>query len=311
MPSGAIIAKDVSDGICSYRINPTESGQSYEWGMAEPDLAAENLAGFLRKEATALAGSNGSLVQRASVYHHMFEHSGCNHTFPLLAAHGALWAKGYFQRGMRFGAAVAWCRVLMRDDRHTLMQSLDKFADDFRDINRRVCVETYFIYHLTANPRLAGIAESRIPPDLLEQMARCHTARRANRIFSDHERRSLFTAFFLWEQKNIVGPAVERAFNNFHWAIIKALALKPSIQFSYFRPNAPLIFENFTDMNERIERGLAAFDLASRAGWAEVKAALDLYGIMPDAFRENPARHFLAVARETVGPPIHTLAASA
>src|ERR1700761_5256374 len=125
--------------------------------MADTIDHAGNLAESLRKEATVLAGSLGSLAQRASVYHHMFQHSGRNHTFPLLAAHGALWAKGYFQRGMRFGAAVASARAILGDDRRALVQSLQKFADDFRDINRRVCVETYFIYHLTADPRLADI----------------------------------------------------------------------------------------------------------------------------------------------------------
>lgn len=275
------------------------------------DENENDLADSLRREATALAGNNGSLVQRASVYHHMFEHSGCNHTFPLLAAHGALWAKGYFQGGMRFGAVMAWGRAMIGDDRTELIQSLHKFADDFRDINRRVCVETYFIYHLTADSRLLEFAERKVPSNLLEQMARCHAARRAGRVLSDRERRALFTAFFLWEQENIVGPAVERAFNEFQWGLIKALALRPRIRFSYFPQNVPLIFKNFSNMNERIDRGLAAFDLASRAGWGAVKAALGLYGIMPNDFRENPARHFLAIARETIGPPIHTLAASA
>jgi hypothetical protein len=48
----------------------------------------------LRGEATLLAGGINDLTQRASVYHHLFEHSQGNHLFPLLAAHGALWAAG-------------------------------------------------------------------------------------------------------------------------------------------------------------------------------------------------------------------------
>lgn len=117
--------------------------------------------------------------------------------------------------------------------------------------------------------------------------------------------------FFLWEQENIVGPAVERAFDDFQWALIKALALRPRIRFSYFPRKAPLIFENFANKDERINRGLAAFELAAHAGWDAVKAALGLYGIMPDEFREDPARHFLTMAGETIGRPIHTLAVSA
>jgi hypothetical protein len=279
--------------------------------MVDEATDVESLVDSLRWEATALAGSIGSLAQRASVYHHMFEHSGRNHTFPLLAAHGALWAKEYFQAGMRFGSAAAWGQAMLGAHRQDLVRQLHKFADDFRDINRRVCVETYFIYHLTADRRLTGVSENIVPPNLLEQMTRCHAARRANRALSDNERRSVFTAFFLWEQENIVGLAVELAFDEFRWPLIKALALKPRIRFAYFPRHAPLVFKDFSDMNERIERGLAAFDLASMAGWETVEAALSFYGLMPREFSTDPARHFLKMAREVVGMPSHMAAATA
>lgn len=102
----------------------------------------------LRAEATALAGRTGDLVQRASVYHHLFADSGGNHSFPLLAAHGALWASGYFRAGVRFGSLVARIRRVLGDDADALMRELTAFAEAFRDINRRVCVETFFIYRL-------------------------------------------------------------------------------------------------------------------------------------------------------------------
>ena len=49
----------------------------------------------LRSEAERLAGGLNDLAQRATVYHHLYEHSGGNHIFPLIAAHGAMWARGY------------------------------------------------------------------------------------------------------------------------------------------------------------------------------------------------------------------------
>ncbi|GAA0599662.1 hypothetical protein GCM10009416_42150 [Craurococcus roseus] len=69
----------------------------------------------VRREATLMAGGIHDLAQRAGVYHHLFVHSGRNHVFPLLAAHGALWARGHFQKGMRLG----WPEVehAMRDYR--------------------------------------------------------------------------------------------------------------------------------------------------------------------------------------------------
>ena len=113
----------------------------------------------LRAQAVALAGTTGDLVQRASVYHSLYDHSGGNHGFPLLAAHGALWASGYFRRGVRFGGLVAQARRWLGHDRDELMRRLHRFAEDFRDINRRVCVETYFIYWLTERPHLRSHAE--------------------------------------------------------------------------------------------------------------------------------------------------------
>lgn len=253
----------------------------------------ENAVASLRREATVLAGGFGDLAQRASVYHHLFEHSGANHCFPLLVAHGALWASGYFRSGMRAGSILSWGHVVAGTERRQeLMRRLSKFADDFRDINRRVCIETYFIYYLSSATWFLPIAEKIIPPNLLDQMARCHAARRAGRTLSNRERRSLFEAFFLWEQETIVGPAVERAFVEFDWSIIKALALRPKISFAYFPRSSPLVFSNFSDTNERIEKGLLAFDLAASVGWETVDHKLRSYGILPSDFSVDPKHYF-------------------
>lgn len=250
----------------------------------------------LRSQAIALAGRTSDLVQRASVYHHLYAHSGGNHSFPLLAAHGALWASGYFLGGMRFGKAIASARALIGDDPAELMRRLTYFAEAFRDINRRVCVETYFIYHLTADPRFRDHAARLVPSSLLVEMDRCHAARRLGRTLADTERRDLFTSFFLWEQANIVGPSIDRAFAAFDWPLIRALALRPRIRFSYFS-GQPLLFRDFSDTEERIERGLQAFDRASLHGWREVEGALCSYGLMPAMFRDDPATLFAKIMR--------------
>ena len=254
--------------------------------------APEELSARLRREATMLAGGLNDLAQRACVYHHLYEHSHGNHVFPLLAAHGALWARGYFQRGMRLGSLLKWRHVGSPAVRRLLMKRLTAFADAFRDINRRVCVETYFIYHVTKDPRLRAEAARTVPYSLLEKMIQCHRARLETRRVSDFERRELYKAFFLWEQESIVGPSVERAFEDFDWPIIKALALRPTVRFSYLPRSSPLPFRNFADTHERIEQGLLAFDIAADVGWARVESALRDYGIMPQAFFENPKQCF-------------------
>lgn len=250
----------------------------------------------LRAEATALAGNTGDLVQRASVYHHLYADSGGNHSFPLLAAHGAMWASGYFRSGIRFGSLVAHGRQLFGDDADALMHQLEAFAESFRDINRRVCVETFFIYQLTADPSLRAEAQQLVPSRLLSAMDRCHHARATGHVLSGVERRELFEAFFLWEQAQIVGPSIAQAFATFDWPLIRYLALKPKIRFSYFG-RSPLSFHNFNDTAERVEKGIMAFDRADKAGWHNVERALDAYALMPETFTADPGAFFASIRR--------------
>lgn len=249
----------------------------------------------LRAQAVMLAGATGDLAQRAGVYHHLYAHSGGNHGFPLLAAHGALWASGYFRRGMRFGGVIARVRGLAGGDRDALIQRLHCFAEDFRDINRRVCVETFFIYWLTARPHLREEAERLVPAELLDAMDRCHDARRRGVTLDERERRALFEAFFLWEQAQIVGPSIEQAFARFDWPLIRGLALRPRIGFAYFT-GRPLAFRDFASTDERVAMGMRAFDRAVAVGWDEVEAALCAYRVMPPLFRTDPRRFFDTLA---------------
>jgi hypothetical protein len=249
----------------------------------------------LRDEAVLLAGGINDLAQRASVYHHLFEHSRGNHVFPLLAAHGALWAGGYFRLGMKVGSVLTWRYALAPATRRDLMARLTAFANAFRDINRRVCIETYTIYYISDQTELLPFAERHVPPDLLEQMARCHAARRAGRQLSDAEKRSLFGAFFLWEQNNIVGPSVDAAAEEFTWLLMKRLALRPTVRFSYLPKSVSLPFRNFADMGERIERGFQAFDAGALVGWGHVEEMIDKYQLMPEAFFENSSALFFNI----------------
>jgi hypothetical protein len=250
---------DAVDGIDAKSLNMT--------------MGPNNELSQLRAEAIALAGRTCDLTQRASVYQHLYAHSQGNHAFPLLAAHGALWASGYFRSGIRFGSAIARLRALGGADYEQVMAGLHRFAEEFRDINRRVCVETYFIYWLTENSSLRIHAESIVPPELLHHMDRCHAARKLGRTLNDLEKRQLFSAFFNWEQTYIVGPSIVRAFAEFDWPLIKYLALRPRINFAYFK-NRPLVFRDFSDTSERIENGLKAFDRACFTGWGDVEGAL-------------------------------------
>ncbi len=142
---------------------------------------------------------------------------------------------------------------------------LHALAETFRDINRRVCVETWFIYRLTSRDHLAAAAERLVPADLHALMQQCHQVRRSGQGLSADKRQALFAAFFRWEQAEIVGPGVEQAFAAFDWTIARRLALKPRVAFAYLPASLP--FRDFADTDERVDKGLAAFAGGECVGW--------------------------------------------
>ena len=99
--------------------------------------------------------------------------------------------------------------------------------------------------------------------------------------------------------RSTVRIAFEAAAAAFDWPLMKWLALQPVLRFAYFPRRRFFWFRNFADRQERIERGLCAFDLAAAAGWQNVEAALRHYAILPEAFFAGSAKHFASV-RESV-----------
>jgi hypothetical protein len=244
------------------------------------------------REAEQLAGGLHDLAQRSTVYHHLFAASGRNHVFPLIAAHGALWARGYFRFGMRLGAWLSLPALVEPGRRQHLLQSLERYADAFRDVNRRVCIDTYTSFHFTAMYGDHPAAESFVPAAQLAALARIHHARRRGVELSDEEKRSVFEAFFRNEQATVVGPSVTEATAAFDWPLLKFIALRPVIRFAYFPRGERLWFRNFADRDNRIANGFRAFEIATQVGLATVEARLRDYAILPEAFFTTNVGHF-------------------
>ena len=169
----------------------------------------------IRAEAEAMAGKTTDLARRATVYHHIYRHSDGNFCFPLVAAHGALWAIGYFRLGRQIGQVLALRYASNPAERFRRLQMLEAFAESFREINRRVCVEVYAVYRFTSQHGSSAEASDLIEPGLLEAMSICHRARLSGSRLDLSERRRLFESFFRWEQTNVVGPAVDAAIGDF------------------------------------------------------------------------------------------------
>ncbi len=262
----------------------------------EPTLQALNGAyRELQQEAERLAGGLADLQQRATVYHHLYHASGGNHVFPLIAAHGALWAGGYFRYGRRLSQVLCWQFPFSARRRQALMQQLETFEDALRDINRRVCVDTYLNFHLTDRLGTGETVRQRIPAALADALAMVHQARRQRCELSAGQRRFVFEQHFLHEQENVVGPAVQEATAALDWPLVRALAMRPSVRFAYFPAGVRLAFRNFADRQERIRQGLQAFDIGAELGWAAVAEALEEYDILPREVFTTPAEHFVAL----------------
>lgn len=248
----------------------------------------------LRSAAIRLAGGLTDTAQRASVYHHLYRHSGGNHVFPLLAAHGALWANGYLRRGILAGRILSAGQGKAK----SRMAALNRFANAFREINRQVCVECVYVYMLCRND--LSLARQFAPAMLCDAMKHCHQARRTGRQLGADDRRTLFEAFFRWEQDEIVGPAVDRAFAEFDWGLVKSIAKRPNVAFRYLPWFRFLWFRDFSRKSERIAMGLKAFALAEQVGWVRVEQSLQDYGVLPENYFGTLHSRFRALGLKAV-----------
>ena len=251
----------------------------------------------LQREGTLLAGGLGELTQRATVYRQIFRDSGRQHMFPLIAAHGALWARGYFQFGFRLARVMAWQYFHSAAKRAEQLAALATFANAFRDINRRVCIDTYANFHFTARYGQSSAASDFVPQDLIAALEQLHAARRAGIALTSDQQQALFSAHFLNEQQHVVGPSIAAAVAAFRWPVLRWIALQPLVKFAYFPHGVRLWFRDFTSAEQRIANGLAAFKIGEQVGWDEVEDALRNYRVLQARFFTQPEVNFAELRR--------------
>src|SRR5262249_15283014 len=188
-------------------------------------------------------------------------------------------------------AGIQYCFNPAR--RHEQLAALDAFADAFRDVNRRVCVDIYTNYHFVKRFGTHAEAHQLLPAHTLAALQRLHRARQQGRTMSDAERLDVFKAHFLHEQEHEVGPSVAQATSVFNWPVMKWLALQPLVRFAYFPGWRVLRFRDFSDRQERISNGLQAFAWGAEVGWDTVEQRLSAYQILPEAFFAEGTGHFV------------------
>ncbi|WP_167241094.1 hypothetical protein [Massilia genomosp. 1] len=229
---------------------------------------------MLRSEGYALAGELHDVQRRVRLYHRIYLESGKRHVFALIAAHGSLWATGYFKLG-KLGARIASLPSLcIPGRRKQKLDAVAAFADRFRSIHRQVCAESYAIFQYTrqygGNEVIRAVVGTRFAALLVE----CHASCRAGTAYPRYKRQQLFHAFLAWEQEHVVTPQVDEAFASLDWPLIAWLARRPLIRFPYFGKRERLRFHDFASQDDRVCAGMQAFRIAEDVGLQGVEDTL-------------------------------------
>ncbi|MBA63232.1 MAG: hypothetical protein CMJ76_12815 [Planctomycetaceae bacterium] len=254
----------------------------------------------LKAEGEVLAGNLMDIRHRVAILTHIYIDSGRNHAFSQIAAHGALWGLSYFEAGGSLGRLVACRYCYSAREKAFRLGILREFSEAFRRVNRAVCIDTYANYEFTKIHGETPGCEDIVPPNLLDALNRVHHASRNNVALTAKEKKDVFEQSFRCEQELTVAPGVKKAVSEFECKIMRWLCLHPFVRFTYFPNFRYFVFRDFSNTDERIKKGLRAYDLAERVGWDRVYGAMEYYGQMPREFFSDPAGHFAGLREEVI-----------
>ena len=239
--------------------------------LASSSVAVADIHAVIRGDAERLAGGVDDLGQRSLVYHQVYRDSGAQFHFPLVASHGALWATWYLRAARMAAHLFSVCDVTCRLSRRERMRTYTAYVDAIKEINRQVMIEAYTCLYLYGVCGERACAELGLSERLAEQFRERFSADAITFARTHESDRDFYETFFRWEQQKVVGPAVDSALEAFAWPFMKALSRRPWVWFSYFRLGRALIFRDFADKEERVRKGLAAFDWAAAKGWEAIE----------------------------------------
>lgn len=246
----------------------------------------------LKSEAALLAGDLLDIPRRVAVLHNLYLDSLGNHTFSLIAAHGALWAWKYFETGGSLGRLMAYRYFYNSRERAYRLGLLNSFAESFREVNRCVCIDTVANYNFVARFGSEPYAAEILPVRLFEALRQVHAAKDQKTTLAEEAKFNIFSASFHCEQEVTVAPGVRQAVAGFDCPILRRLILRPIVRFRFFPRLRYMFFKDFSETQERIARGMYAFQLAQSAGWETVQESMKAYGVMPESYFQDPGKAY-------------------
>lgn len=248
------------DYVINWRYIQVYRDTMFDRSLFSPDLSE------LIAQAERAAGRPESLRTRAAAYLEIYRSSNRTCVFALVAAHGAIWASWYLVCAKLAAMVFA---VLDPTGPYRPRYRYGRFAAyvlALKEINRNVMIATYVIVHGLRELGPERLVAEGIPEDLVGDYA--HLMGKGG---SHAELRDLYHRHFLWEQERVVSSTLDEAFAVFDWPFMSALCQRPWVWFSYFRVGRSMNFRCFTDQEERVEKGLIAFDRAAEAGWPRIE----------------------------------------
>lgn len=240
-----------------------------------------------REIGKQLAGETDSVPLRVAAHYLVYRKSNRNFTFPLLALHGAAWAREHFLRLQPLVAPYVFVRHPFDSKRRgELRANIQKTMMGLKLANQRVLLDTYANYRFTRD--FGRLGERLIEGPVVGLLERIHRAEATGVPLTNPEKGQIYSAAFAWEQTNSVWPVVKKTLDELKDPLVRAIAFKPIVRFAYFPASQFLYFSDFGKTEERIEEGWKAYRLAERSGWTWVARAILLYRILPKTVLEDP-----------------------
>lgn len=219
----------------------------------------------IREKAIEAAGPVRSLRTRAAGYVALYHASNGVCRFALVAAHGALWAAWYLVCAKIAAMTFAVLDVTFRRSPRQKYTQFAAYITVIKEINRLVMVETFVLVHTILDGGAEAAIANGIPEDLARDYERLMQIPRDQR--TEKKMQDLYKRHFRWEQQRVVSTKLTDAFEVFTWPLMSKLCQRPWVWFSYFKPGRSMNFKSFKDEEERVQKGMIAYERARSVGF--------------------------------------------
>ncbi len=236
--------------------------------------------GAIRHRAIALAGRSGDVKARVLALRDIYRDSRGQHVFPLLAMHEMLWAHDFFEVTGTLGDFITHRFVGDVTAQGTRLEMLRAFAEAFRAGCQNAFVDTFTNYYFSRDYGEAPGADRFVLPSLRGAQTDLHRAIRAKRSLTEAQRRTLYCLALEFEQARTLAVDIGRGMKGLTCPFVHGLVRRAVVRLTYLPPQVRFYFRDYSNVEERLARGLRSYELASQRGWDKVSDATHAYTLV-------------------------------